>query len=526
MMMGAATSIPRPSVPMQDVPRPVVKETDDDLPDLRLEDDSGVVPVEEIRREERTRPQEPVEEEPEEDEEEDLGDEDLEEEEGRGILPGFLHRRLFPSAEDFRARVTVLHAAAAGLGVVVVLVVILVAALGGGKKKAPETAPTVAPKAAAAAPEKVVAPARGGARPAASTACRALGEYPEFPWKDRVGAIAKAASKPGVCGVFGMSPQAVAAALNDLPQVAQSGYDLVAGGGLLEAFPGGKLDRRAPSAELLFVGDGLFEIRLNYLDTEKDALDEKAMKKALGDPLESVTDELGHKVVRFKDGDVIVERVEKKWYGRTHLTLVLASALARQALAAERENGTKAEAKFEEGEAGFAARAYDKAVAAYEAAEKLVPSYGLAYAREGLVLVRTERFEEGAKVADKALAASRESRVRAQAEGLKAVAALRVGDKAAALARFKDAAGLDPAEALFAMSATELETGKYAVERVAVTAARMSCMDKKKNEWSAEGLLARGNFADTKSYFAALVEAKKNPRYKSLYKIYTKTECR
>ena len=72
---------------------------------------------------------------------------------------------------------------------------------------------------------------------------------------------------------------------------------------------------------------------------------------------------------------------------------------------------------------------------------------------------------EGAKAADRALEKSRESRVRAQAEGLKAVAALRAGDRASALSLFKAAAALDPAEALFPMSAGELESGKYAVER-------------------------------------------------------------
>ncbi|MDD5310045.1 MAG: tetratricopeptide repeat protein [Deltaproteobacteria bacterium] len=524
MLFGSAPPVPRPSVPAQDVARPVVDEPDDDLPDLRLEDDSAVVPVEEIRRKEERRPSEPVEEEREEDE----LDED--EDEGKGLLPEFLHRPLFPSAEDFRAKVTVLHAAAAGLGVAVILVVVLVAALG-GETQAPPVATTarvasVKTVTTPSAPVKAATPAPNGVKPAATDACRPLSGYPEFPWKDRVATLVAAASKPGVCGVFGMSPRAVAAALKDLPQIAPNGYDLVAGGGLMEAFPGGKPDRRAPSAEFLFVGNGLYEIRLNYLDTGKGALNEEEMKKILGEPAESLTDELGRKVVRFKDGDVVVERVEKKWYGRTHLSLVLASASARRSLAAERAGSVKAEAKLEEGETEFAARRYDKALAAYREAEKLVPSYGLAYVREGLVLVRTERFEEGAKAGDKALGASRENRVRAQAEGLKAVAALRAGDKATALERFKSAASLDPAEALFPMSAGELETGKYAVERVAVTAARMSCMDTKKNEWTADGLLARGNFVDTKSYFAALVEAKKSPKYKSLYKLYAKIECR
>jgi len=142
------------------------------------------------------------------------------------------------------------------------------------------------------------------------------------------------------------------------------------------------------------------------------------------------------------------------------------------------------------------------------------------------VLVRLEAFERAAEIASEILETSREGTTRARARWVAAVAALASGDRDAALEHLRAAAGDDPAAAGARESARELETGSYRAERVALTAARMSCRGKKGDESTVGGILARGNFPDTATYFRALREAKADAAYDAHFEGFVRSECR
>lgn len=471
-----------------------------------------------------------------------LGDEQLDGFEAKGWPAGLV---------KILGKVRFAHLIGAGVVLIGLIVLIVAIAAGGsdepevvaaappaaaapaGKPAAPDQAVPASPKTGKpAAPSAPTAPAPtpaaeqpAAAVPAAGTSCRALGEYPTFPWKDRLAGVLGKLGAAGICGLLGSGASQVAAAFEGTPMVGPGGYDLIAGGGLLDLFPGGKADRRAPSIELLFVGDKLFEVRLKYRDTVGKDLEEKALA-AVFEEGEKLKDHLGRKVTRHLDGDVVIELLEEKWYGRTLRTLVFASQPIRAALESGRAAREAAEVALNDGDALLAKRKFDEAGAKYRDAEKLVPSFGLAFVKQTLLLIHEEKFDDVPAMAGKVLAVSREPSVRAQAHGMLGVAALFGGDKARAIAEYQAAAVDDPAQSLFSMSVAELETGKYDTARVALTAARMECLKRKKSSYTFEGLRARGNFPSMKDYFDVMRVAKKDPKFDQLQKQWVKMECR
>ena len=278
--------------------------------------------------------------------------------------------------------------------------------------------------------------------------------------------------------------------------------------------------------EFAFVGNRLFEVRLMYRETEGKDVGEKMLSEVFGDDVDSGKDFLGRKFVRFMDGDVVIELVEEKWYGRTLKTIVLASVQIREFLKPEREKIKDVVRSMEAGNALFGKWKFDDALSSYRKASDGMPEYGAAYVKQALMLTRLEKFEEVEKAAKKALEVSSENRVRAEALGLLGVTALFNGSTDNALEYFNQAASADPANEFFQMSARELETGDYSTERVARTAARMECLKKKGYKSTPKGLLARGNFPSMKTYFKKLNAAKNDPRFKKLKKDASRGECR
>jgi tetratricopeptide (TPR) repeat protein len=230
-------------------------------------------------------------------------------------------------------------------------------------------------------------------------------------------------------------------------------------------------------------------------------------------------------VQRLADNDVAIEFIEEEWYKRKLKTVVIASASMRGAVESSRTNREAAEKELVAGDAALAKWDVKDALARFTAASDRMPSYGYAYARQGLALTRLEKFDEVEKVARKALEVSTESRARAEAFGLLAVAALFKGDVAKAISSFESAAAADPANAFFAMSAGELKTGTYTVDRVARTAARMECRGDKGLKATEQGLLARGNFPSLGKYFEAIGKAKSDPAFAKAKKEFAKREC-
>jgi hypothetical protein len=361
--------------------------------------------------------------------------------------------------------------------------------------------------------------------PAPGKTCRALRDYPEFPWKKQLAKAVDKAGGKGVCALFGAAPGSLVDVFAGKPQVGPGGYDLVKGGGLLEVFPVGEPNRRGPSMEYLFVSDKLYEVRFNYWNTAKK-LDTKSFGEMFEEPEDKPSDHLGRKLTTYLDGDVVIEIYEEKWYGRKLHTLALASKKVRDALAAGEQQRDKAEKLIAEGESLFGSRKYEDALAKFEEAAKTHSGLGKALVKKALTLTRTEDFEQVEANAKKVLEISREHRVRAEAFGLIALAALYNGDKDKAITQFKAAAAADLANALFEISYKELESGEYEMARVALTAARMECLTKKKISGTDKGLLARGNFPDFGAYFKVMRKAKKNPKFDKRKRDYMKYECR
>jgi tetratricopeptide (TPR) repeat protein len=441
-------------------------------------------------------------------------------------------------------KVRYLHAIAAGVVLLALIatITILIATSSGAGNGAAQTGAAVkaGPIAGAAAgagtnagtgaaagvnPTVKVITAPTGPVPAPGKTCRRWDEYPQLPWREHLETASKAVSADGPCGLFGASAAKVSGALKALPQVGPSGYDLIPGGELLEVFPTGKAERRGPSMEFLFVGGKLFEIRLSYRESVPLGVSAGEFGDLLGAKPEKTTDYLNRKVQRLTDNDVAIEFVEEKWYGFTLKTVVLASVSMRGAVESGRADREAAEKELVAGDAALAKWDIKGALERFTAASDRMPSYGYAYARQGLVQTRLEKFDDVEKVARKALEVSTENRARAEAFGLLAVAALFRGDVARAISSFESAEAADPANGFFAMSANELKTGVYTVDRVARTAARMECRGDKGLKATEQGLLARGNFPNLGKYFEAIGKAKSDPAFAKSKKEFAKREC-
>ncbi len=362
--------------------------------------------------------------------------------------------------------------------------------------------------------------------------CKPFSDYPKFPWREQIDSLVKAESAAGICGVFGISTEKVAKAFDGVPQYGPTGYDLIPKGKLFEIFPKGKAVRRQPTVEFLFYDDKLFEIRLKYGHLAAADMPDNLFDSLLAGSKEVGADYQGRELVRFLDGDVIVEQLRKTdRYKRSFRELVFASSGVRADIKDVDERRGKAEAAFAKGMDFFNVRKSRKAISNFQKARKTVPNVGKAYVWEGITLVRDEGFKKADELATKAIEVSQDKRVHAEAKGLRGVAALFRGKKEEATSLFRSASELDPLNAEFANSVYELETGKYRPERVAKTAARMSCMGKKKgrkklNKWTTKGLLARGNFPSEKKYKKVLKKAQRKSVFKKEKKRWTDWECR
>jgi tetratricopeptide (TPR) repeat protein len=180
---------------------------------------------------------------------------------------------------------------------------------------------------------------------------------------------------------------------------------------------------------------------------------------------------------------------------------------------------------FKRGMDYFTQKQSKRAIDQFRKAVQAVPSMGMAYIFEGITWLQSENFEKAAQAADKVVENSKDDRAKAGAHGLHAVIALYNGDVMSAELLFRKAAELDPTDPEFSTSVKELSSGRYAPERVAKTAARMSCLSQKR-EWSQKGLLARGNFPDNKTYMRAKNRSKRSAGYKSAYDMWVGWECR
>lgn len=358
-----------------------------------------------------------------------------------------------------------------------------------------------------------------------SHTCKPFKDYPQIPWSDKLGKVVQSVDADSICGLFGLAPEAVTAGLSGEASFGPTGYDLLPKGGVFELFPMGKAKRRAPSIEFVFSNDQLIEIHFNYKMEAADKLNTDLFKPLLGSPKMDKKDPLDRQVARYEDDDLLIIHYEKTdAYQRKFNHIIFRSAPLALTLKEELEQREKAVESFDRGMAYFTQKQTKRAIDQFHNAVKTVPSMGIAYIFEGITWLQVEEFEKAAKAADKAVENSVDDRAKAGAHGLHAVIALYSGDTMSAELLFRKAAELDPTDPEFTTSAEELSSGKYAPDRVAKTAARMSCL-KKNRTWSQKGLLARGNFPDNKTYLRAYKKVKRKAEYKKAYDMWVGWEC-
>ena len=356
--------------------------------------------------------------------------------------------------------------------------------------------------------------------------CKSFAEYPSFAWRDRLDTLASAAGKSSLCELFGMTKEDAVTALQGTPNFGPTGYDLMPRSTVFELFPLGKAERRAPSMELLFLDDLLYEVRMKFGMSNADNLDPDMFKALLGAPKSVSGDPLNREIKIYTDEDMIIH-----WYKKTDAfkrvfnEVVFASRPIRGDLKKELKARSAAQIAFEQGMALYNQKQVMRAIDKFRKARKIVPAMGSAYIFEGIALLQNEQFDKIDAVAQKAFENSTDDRARAGAKGLQAVVALYNGDKDSALAFFKNANGLDPTDPEFSTSVEELKTGEYDPARTAKTAARMECRFDHP-EWSVKGLLARGNFPDNATFLKAKRKFRKKPEYKKAFAMWNGWECR
>jgi tetratricopeptide (TPR) repeat protein len=355
--------------------------------------------------------------------------------------------------------------------------------------------------------------------------CKPLSDYPKFAWLSTLETLAKASNKSSICGLFGVSKEDVVTAMRGALTFGPTGYDLLPRATVFEVFPLGKAERRAPSMELIFIDDLLFEIRMNYAMSDNSSLDPEMFKPALGAPKVVTDDPLSRDIKIYTDEDMVIFWYKKTDpYKRVFNEVVFSSRLVRAGLEKELKDRSDAQNAFEQGMVLFNQKQPMRAVDKFKDARKIIPKMGTAYIFEGLALLQKEQFDKLEALAVSAFENSTDDRSRAGAKGLQAVAALYHGDKEGALSLFNNAAVLDPADAEFSTAVEELKTGEYDASRVAKTAARMDCRQNH-SEWSVKGLLARGNFPDDDTFEKAKKSAKKKPGYKAAFDMWNAWEC-
>jgi len=356
--------------------------------------------------------------------------------------------------------------------------------------------------------------------------CMALANYPEFPLRDILNNAVKAGGSDAVCGLFGTSSSSVASAYVDLPMVGPSGNDWIPGGSFLEIFANGEADRAGPIMEFLFANDKLYEIKLLYGQSNGENLNEKDFADVFDEKPEKLRDYAGRRIIRFLDGQMQVELIESRQNGKTLRTLLFRSKSISEAIASDISASKKHESLLARSESLYTRWLFKASVTKLDELIKTAPGLGIAYSKKALSLTRLEEFDLAYEAANKALKISTDTRTQAKAYEIMAMTALYNNDKSKAIAYLGKAAAADPADKSLLISKKELETGEYTTKRVALVAAKMVCLHKRKSKSTPKGILATGNFPTMQLYFDILRKAKRDPQFDNLQRQYVKLVCR
>jgi tetratricopeptide (TPR) repeat protein len=274
----------------------------------------------------------------------------------------------------------------------------------------------------------------------------------------------------------------------------------------------------APVASLWFYAGKLVAIRLQqHRDaTRLDFDDVLAMLETEPEKQQSFTHGAG---MQFDDRSM---RVRYHFVAGRSL-LVFSDRDAMRALDEVVQRREQALVKVSEGERQLQNRRLDAARSSFREAAQTAPSLGLPWLRLCEVSAQKEDFDAVQQAALEAEKISEDARVKAEAHAFIAMFRLWQGDVAQALDAWETASRLHPGAPRYSEAIDELRSGAFSAERVALTVARMSCM--KQRGSTERGVLIRGNFKDTETYFAALRQVRTAEDFTQLEARFRKSEC-
>lgn len=343
---------------------------------------------------------------------------------------------------------------------------------------------------------------------AAPRECRPFSQYPAFPWKKQLAALATLSKDRGLCGAFGASRKAVASALSGLAHGPLTGYDLVPDAMVWELYPDGVIDRRRSRLELLFRNDRLFEVRELLAEGYPSDLGRQTFEPVMGPATRKGLDFRRRFLVRHDDGRVSIELFvdgADSSEDRPARELVFSDLEMRDELGTAQLLRRKTEACIADGIALLEKGKLDEAVREFRKAGKLSPNFGEPFAWEARAQAVRERWAKVEMLLSAIDERSRDGRSMAKAEALRAVRALAAGDPSAAKQAIERAVVLDPADAEIAQCRAGLKNGNYDIEIIARTALRLECLTAHRQDgWTENGVLARGCFAQNEVYKKAL----------------------
>ncbi|MBN2525838.1 MAG: hypothetical protein JXR76_05540 [Deltaproteobacteria bacterium] len=352
--------------------------------------------------------------------------------------------------------------------------------------------------------------------------CGLLDSYGPFLWKSDINKLLKQSNTTAICQLMGHSVQAMKKLIAGREGAFYPGVDGLPESSALFFVPDDEVDAGGRGIELIFYRDQLFRILLDYgadrnIEFEFNILEES----------------LDVETVRETDGDVAVSRIDDGDL-RTELVTIRDGQLNRQltftdlkiqvALKERVASLRKAQQLAEKGERLLAQKQFGSAVDAFQLAIEANDAFGRALAGRAMAQAFMEDYTGAQAAAERVTEVTKDTRVIAQARQVLSIVALRNGDVKSAISHLAKAVELDPQNSDAVRSQKELETGKYSTERVALTAARMSCAGKLGA--TPAGLLAVGNFPDTQTFFDAMKAAKQDILFERLKRGWVSRECR
>lgn len=357
--------------------------------------------------------------------------------------------------------------------------------------------------------------------------CLPLTRYSKkFPWKRYFEKLTEQQNTTKICELLGTPPQLISNALSHMTMVGPTGYDWIVDGGRIEVYPKGTVGARDPSIEFLYTGDRLFKIKMKLRDlkigrnADADALQEM-FKKA-----DETTDHLGRKIIHFDEQDMRVSLIEEDWYGQTLRTIEFSSVKLNAELEGHIQKLEKLEKAYKAADVAYFAWKFEDALKRYEEVNTMSPNLGAAKVKRALIHLRMDDFGDARSLAESVLETSTEDDVKGEARSILAVNALRNGNREEALKLLYDAKKLAPANGQISSYIEQLESGKYAMNTIAQTAARLACIESGKSTASEIGVLARGFFPDKQTWQKNLKGVQKEDEFKDAKNNLMAWECK